>query len=333
MKWKIKKILIAILILYPLSSIACSRISWNTKEYGTFISRTEDWNNTMPAIEVHPRGMHYDKSPEHASWTSKYTSITFTIFGDVTIEGFNEAGLSAGALSLSEESNGKRTDKKKVDNDKFVNFILDNYATVNEAIEGVKGIELYQININGKKLAGHYHISDNSGDNVVIEMIDGKIKFYHNENYNVLTNSPTFDKQIESWNSFKKRAGENINSSTLMVPGNTSSSQRFIRNKFFQKQLKQPNGYLNGIAKLSSTIYVMPMNIAKLDPEANIHGTEFIASYSLEEKLVHVRYQNEDAFSHFYVSLDKLNDGNFYRLDIDRNANLFGDVAKKFEKH
>lgn len=49
----------------------------------------------------------------------------------------------------------------------------------------------------GEVPAVHLALDDATGDSAIIEYIDGKATVWHDRDYRVMTNSPTYDKQIE----------------------------------------------------------------------------------------------------------------------------------------
>lgn len=82
----------------------------------------------------------------------------------------------------------------------WVQYMLDNFATVEEAVAYI-GEDTFQVVSDrmpdGSRLATlHLSVSDAAGDCAVFEYIGGKLTVYHNKEYKVMTNSPTYDKQL-----------------------------------------------------------------------------------------------------------------------------------------
>ncbi|MGL6313500.1 linear amide C-N hydrolase [Vibrio sp. WXL103] len=336
-----KKPLIALMAAVTVSSFstaanACSRILWETEEHGVFVSRTMDWmEENYPTIEVRASGQSYKghESENGRVWTSKYASIGMTLYGIGIVDGFNEAGFSANALYLDEESAGDLTgDKDQVLNATFVAYLLDSYATVEQALKNLDQIEIQQFEANGTKMSGHYSIQDASGDSAILEFVDGSWNIYHGKEYDVMVNSPTFPEHLANWEEAKPKEGEVIHGD-LTVPGNILSSQRFVWNKFMKMQLEEPTSYTNGLAKLDSVTYKIPLDAANRPNAAGEmrgYATIYSVGYNLDQQVMQVRYQFGDAYTHFFVDFNELNDGKNYSVQAYR-PDLFGDVTSEME--
>ena len=48
----------------------------------------------------------------------------------------------------------------------------------------------------GRAANMHLVVSDATGDSAVFEYVDGKLVIHHGKQYKVMTNSPTYDKQL-----------------------------------------------------------------------------------------------------------------------------------------
>jgi len=112
--------------------------------------------------------------------------------------------------------------------------MLDNFATVKEAVEAMNKDPLYIVNPNlpdGSATTVHLAISDSSGDSAVFEYIDGKLTVFHSRDYKIMTNSPTYDKQI-TINNYWKEIGKTF------LPGTNRASDRFVRASFYAENLE-----------------------------------------------------------------------------------------------
>lgn len=72
----------------------------------------------------------------------------------------------------------------------------------------------------------HLALSDASGDSAIVEYIDGEQVIHHGREYQVMTNSPIFDKQpaiTEYWNQI---------GGTAMLPCTNRAADRFVRASF-----------------------------------------------------------------------------------------------------
>lgn len=338
-----RRLLITILILINsglYNLYACTKLMWNTDEFGVFIARSEDFDFlTMPTLEVRAKGQKY-QSPGDASnvakWTSIYSSIMVTLLGVTSVEGFNEKGLSISALSLNEDSDEPITNKKE---DELINILiipyaLDNFATVQETIAGLEKLRIYRADMNETtKFDGHYVLQDSSGDSAVIEIVDGKFRAYHGKQYNVFTNSPTYDQHLAAWEKAKPENKTEVIGS-FPLPGNTSSQHRYIRGKYMLEAMPLPTSYINGILKINSALPTVPVSITGgiVNGKTYSTATQYTTAYNLDEKIIHIRYQYGDTFTQFKADFNKLNNGKNYILDAT-DPELAGDVTAKFIEH
>ena len=54
---------------------------------------------------------------------------------------------------------------------------------------------------------GQVYLDDATGDSAIIEYLDGRPKVYHSKDFRVMTNSPTFDQQLELVKKFEGLGG------------------------------------------------------------------------------------------------------------------------------
>lgn len=77
--------------------------------------------------------------------------------------------------------------------------MLDNFATVEEAVTALAAepFTLVTDSVPGEERLAtlHLSISDATGDSAIVEYIGGKQVIHHSRDYQVMTNSPTFEEQ------------------------------------------------------------------------------------------------------------------------------------------
>lgn len=242
MKNIFKLLFIAIYVLslsYPLKSDACTRVVY---ECGDMVAtgRTMDWKeNPMSNIYIFPRGIERKGglNKNSITWTSKYGSIAVAGYDIGICDGMNEMGLVANMLFLPESVYEKENDNRLIMGISiWTQYILDNFATVNEAVKELSK-DKFVLDApelpNGSKSTLHMAISDKTGDNAIIEYLDGNVTIYHNKDYNVLTNSPAYNLQLAVNNYWSEVGGTN------MLPGTNKSSDRFARASFYVKAVEQ----------------------------------------------------------------------------------------------
>src|SRR5580658_8364365 len=145
-----------------------------------------DWKEDMSSdLWVFPAGIARDGAagPHSLRWTSRYGSVGVSGYDAGTTDGMNEKGLVANLLYLVESEYGKPDDKRpRLSISLWTQFVLDNYATVEEAVDALR-IEPFDILApklpNGAPAALHLAISDALGDSAILEYVKGKLIIHH----------------------------------------------------------------------------------------------------------------------------------------------------------
>lgn len=107
-------------------------------------------------------------NPSSHCWISRYGSVTFNNFGrDFPDGGMNEVGLYIWEMS-SDIEYPKNDTLPKLNQMNSMQYILDNYSTVEEAIQCASEIE-----IDG--WGWHYFVGDARGHTAAIAFIDGEV--------------------------------------------------------------------------------------------------------------------------------------------------------------
>ena len=207
--------------LIPSPADACTRLVYLGADGDVITARSMDWKTDIPTdLWVFPRGMarNGEVGPDSIRWTSRYGSVAASGFNVSTTDGMNEAGLVANLLWLVESQYpGERSRKPGLAISLWAQYMLDNFATVEEAVTALRKEPFTLVT---DKLPGesrlatvHLSLSDASGDSAIVEYIGGKQVIHHGRQYQVMTNSPIFDEQL-ALNEYWKQIG-----GTVMLPG------------------------------------------------------------------------------------------------------------------
>ncbi len=233
------------------TAFPCSRVFWNTNGQAKVTGRTMDLSmSDEPQLVVYPAGIERNgqAGPNSAKWKSKYGSVVVTAFGVATSDGMNEHGLAAHALVLDKTVYEPRDKRPGVSNGMWVQYILDNFKTVNEALSGLPGVQIVSIDIAGIKWPLHVAFEDATGDSAVIEYADGKAVIHHGPQYSVMTNEPFLDEQLSNLKRYKLFGGD------LALPGDIDPVSRFVRASTYLKTLPEPKNDVEAIAGVASVI-------------------------------------------------------------------------------
>lgn len=238
---------LAMLAAAPGVAEACTRVLWNDNGFAVMVGRTMDWpESTEPILTVFPRGMERDGgkagpnvvvADNPARWTSKYGTIVTTTYGIGAADGMNEKGLAAHLLYLNATDFGAREPSKPgLQAGLWAQYMLDNAATVEEALALFEGIQVVMVEANGHKANVHLAMEDATGDSAIIEFIGGKPVIHHGREFTVMTNDPTYDQQLELLKAqdFSKPASD------MPLPGNVNPVDRFQRASYYRALLPVP---------------------------------------------------------------------------------------------
>ncbi|WP_343595447.1 linear amide C-N hydrolase [Acinetobacter sp.] len=338
MKHKLKKILCATsLLLVADWTMACTRVVYLGDNQNVMTARSMDWKSDMQTnlwilpSQVKRSGM---AGPKSIHWTSKYGSVVATGYDISTTDGVNEKGLVANLLWLVESQypDPKTATKPPLSISLWAQYVLDNFATVNEAVAALQK-EPFTIVTDAipgeKRLATlHLSISDASGDSAIIEYINGKQVIHHNRSYQVMTNSPTFDQQL-ALNTYWQQIG-----GTVMLPGTNRASDRFARASFYTHAIPKNAPTKETLASVFSVIRnaSVPFGLNTAE-EPNISSTRWRTVVDHKNKL----YFFESAVSPnvFWVDLKDINfaNGQTQKLELGPNQeNIYAGKANRFFK-
>lgn len=238
-------------------SFACTGITLRTAKGNTVTARTIEWaaSDMNSLYVVVPRGYtSQSMTPDGATgmrFKTKYGYVGLAVEqSDFVTEGLNEKGLSAGLFYFPEygeyEPYSKENASRSMADLQLVSYILGTCATVDEVKEAVSGIKIHPIDPRASTI--HWRFTEESGRQIVLEIIDRKCIFYENE-LGVLTNSPSLDWHLTNLNNYINLNSGKISerqlgrldmkaigggTGLLGLPGDFTPPSRFIRAAFFQ---------------------------------------------------------------------------------------------------
>ncbi|MBP6018943.1 MAG: linear amide C-N hydrolase [Burkholderiaceae bacterium] len=325
--------------MFSPSANACTRFVYQGAGDDVITARSMDWKTDVGTnLWVFPRGMQRsgEAGPNSVQWTSKYGSVIASGYDISTTDGMNEAGLVANVLWLVESSYPKYDGTTPgLSIAAWAQYVLDNFATVQGAVDALQKqpYTLVTDNVPGEKRLAtlHLSISDASGDSAIIEYIDGNQVIHHNRAYQVMTNSPTFDKQLAMEEYWKQIGG------TVMLPGTNRAADRFARAMFYVNAIPKSTNSTESIASVFSVIRNVSVPYGITTPEEpNISSTRWRTVADQKRKL----YFFESALTPnvFWVDLEKLDfsekTGKVMTLDLgpDQERIYSGMANDKFKE-
>lgn len=329
----------ALLAIGTAPALACTRTLANDKGGPVVSSRTMDWpESTQPHLWVFPAGIARDGAKflgntvvkeNPAQWTSRYGSVVTTAYDVGTVDGLNNKGFGVHLLYLNATDFGPRDPKLKgVQAGLWGQYLLDNAATVDEALQLMAAMQPVMVEIHGHKASLHLAMQDAGGDSAIIEFVAGKPVVHHGRQYRVMTNDPPFDQQLAYLKQF------NFTNATrqTMLPGNVDPTHRFVRATYFEEMLPKTKTERQAIAGVLAIARVVSVPFGAPN---NLPGSLYNTEYRTAQDMTNLRYVFELADQPNTVWMELANfdlrpGAPVRRLDPS-DLTLAGDVSHRFE--
>lgn len=281
----------------------CTAITYTTKDnyFGRNLDLDFSYNET---VTICPRN--YPFSFRHQGENNSHFAMIgmATVVDDYPLfyEAVNEKGLGMAGLNFPDNANYQEVaeDKVNVASFEFIPWLLSQCESVAEVKELCKNLnitnEAFSSDFQPSPL--HWLVADRH-ESIVLEPLAKGLKVYDNST-GVLTNNPTFDKQLFNLNNYRhlspkvseNRFAKELELETysrgmggLGLPGDLSSMSRYVKvaftklnsvaeeteessvNQFFHilKSVEQPKGlcYVDESGKYEYTIYSSCINTDK----------------------------------------------------------------------
>ena len=328
----------SILNLAPVAE-ACSRILWNDNKFAVLVGRTMDWpESTQPILTVLPRGMQRNGGmvgtdqvvkENPAKWTSKHGSLVTTIYGIGTADGVNEKGLAGHMLYLNATDFGPRQPAKPgLQAGLWLQYLLDNAATVNEALVALEKVQVVMVSTHGHNANVHLAIEDASGDSAIIEFIKGKQVVHHGRQYKLMTNDPTYDEQLE----LLKKQDFSKPSSDLPLPGNVKATDRFQRAAYFSAMLPDPKNEREAVASVLAVARNVSVPFGAPYKGFGIYNTEYRTAINLSSGRYFFELTTSPNVLWADIAKFDLKEGSQVMILNPDDLELSGDVTSRFQK-
>jgi penicillin V acylase-like amidase (Ntn superfamily) len=313
---------------------ACTRVVYQGNKDMVITGRTMDWKeDTRSNIWIFPRGMERngEVGKDPMRWKSKYGSVVTSAYDICSTDGMNEKGLVANLLWLAESSYPQWDgEKPALSIAAWVQYMLDNFATVNEAVSEIEKNTFDVVSDmmpDGTRMATlHLSISDATGDNAIFEYIDGKLNIHHNRSYQVMTNSPVFDQQLALDDYWKTIGG------TTFLPGTNRAADRFVRASFYINAIPKTEDTRTALASVFSVIRntSVPFGISTPD-QPNISSTRWRTVSDQKDKVYYFEstlYPN--VFWVDFKDVDFSEKASVKKLNLLDGKTYAGNTAKDF---
>ncbi len=270
MRTKLSVVAIGALLVGLMSGVAdaCTGITLKSADNSTVVARTIDWSGAKlnNIYVVAPRNYTVrsitPSGPDTGlEFTTKYGYVGLGMEQpEFVVDGMNEAGLVAELFyfpSYGQYQSFEAADIERTLADfQVVPWMLANFATIDEIQAAIRDVRI--VNIEPTASTVHWRITDASGRQVILEIIDGVPQFYEST-LGVLTNSPGYPWQLTNLNNYVNlipgTAGPiKLGAITLRafgsgsgfrgLPGDFTPPSRFVRAAFLSSfNIPMPTGY------------------------------------------------------------------------------------------
>lgn len=323
---------VGVLSLFSAFGHCCTTVFANDKGATLAVARTMDlYISDTPLIKATPRGAKRTGETEQntLTWTSKYGNVVVTAFHTPTAsDGLNEKGLAVHLLYLTSTKYPMADNTKpSISNALWAQYILDNFTTVKDALEGTKTLQIIATKVHDKIWPIHLAMEDTTGDSAIVEFIDGKMHIYHGANYQVMTNEPPYNVQLANLKRYQGFGGK------LSLPGDTDPLSRFVRVATFLKTLPAATNELEALAGVLSVIRTAMVPFGAVDTSGNKTVDAWPTRWVTLADVTHNTFYFNSTSAPNLIWLD-LNKINFAEgapvLSIDpTDIHLEGDITKK----
>lgn len=251
---------------------ACTGITLTAKDDSHVLARTIEWAAGFVPCEyvIIPRGQSLTSYTPVGSnglqFTAKHGVVGLSVTQkEFIVEGMNEKGLAAGLFYFPDY--GKYADfdpaqtMKTLADLQLVQWILSQFSTIDEVKAAISQVRIVSL---APKIAStaHWRICQPDGRQVVLEILDGGVPHFYENEIGVITNSPGFPWHVTNLNNYinlypgnapsQKMGGYTLNhlsgsSGMLGLPGDFTSPSRFIRAAFLKHTAPQQDDAFNTV--------------------------------------------------------------------------------------
>jgi choloylglycine hydrolase len=314
----------------------CTRVLWNDNDLAVLTGRTMDWpESTQPLIVAFPAGRDRDgilptglvDDSNPLRWTSCYANLVTTLYGIGTVDGLNEAGLAGHGLYLEATDFGPRDPAKAaVQAGLWLQYLLDQAASVAEAVALMDGIDLLKITVRGHDANIHLALEDRGGDSAIIEFVDGRPVVHHGRQFTLMTNDPTYDEQLEllSQQDFSHPSCE------MPLPGNVNAIDRFQRAAYYSALLPKPDSERAAVAGVMAIMRNVSVPFGAPYEDFGVYNTEYRTVTDVTNKMYY--FELTISPNVIWVDMNRLalKPGSLPLVIDPYDDSLVGDITDRF---
>ena len=228
----------------------CTAATYKTKDF--YFGRTLDYEVSFnEKVTITPRNFNF-KFKRVADLTNHYAMIGMAFVSNdypLYYDAVNEKGLAMAGLNfVGNAYYGKEVlEKENIAQFELIPYLLGKCSSVKEVRKLLNNINITDDSFSESLPTAQLHwIISDSCESITLEAVRDGLKVYDNP-VGVLTNNPTFDKQMFNLNNYRHLSSKNLDNTFsdklnldvysrglggLGLPGDLSSMSRFVRAAF-----------------------------------------------------------------------------------------------------
>ncbi|WJR79203.1 choloylglycine hydrolase family protein [Bradyrhizobium sp. NP1] len=291
-------LLITSLITAPTAQ-ACTAFRLVAKDGGVVYGRTMEFGFDVKSdVVVVPAGTEISGSlptgGKGITYKTKYGMVGATVVGlPVIVDGINDQGLAVGLLYFpgyaSYPEAMPENKSRAMAPHELGNWILGNFATVDEVKTALKDVVLVPVMVEAIKQPApvHFIVYDRSGKSIVIEPLDKTLKSFDNP-LGVLTNSPNFEWHTTNLRNYLNLMAKNApavdlkgmkltqfgqGSGMLGLPGDATPPSRFVRAVAYSQSAIPAETNKDAVLKAFHILnaFDIPVGVVREEHEGELH--------------------------------------------------------------
>ncbi len=248
-------------------------------------------------------------------------------------DAINEKGLAFAGLNFPQNCKYQKFSKNKINIAPFELplYILSQCKNVKEAISLLKNMNIINIPFS-KEVALtplHFMISDKK-NSIVVESINNEFMIYKNE-FNILTNNPPFPfhknniaNYMQLHNGFAfNNINENIDiqnysfgQGAIGLPGDFSSSSRFIKVFFIKNFMKLTNNNENNINQFFKCLDSVSMIRGCVKTHLGYEYTRYTSCYNLNQSILYYKTYDNNLIKKIQLNKYKIDEKSLIIINL-----------------
>jgi choloylglycine hydrolase len=313
----------------------------NVKLNDTYFGRNLDLDYKFDAkIIIVPRNFKISFKKEESIYSHYAMMGVGTVIDNYPLfaDAINEKGLSIAGLNFP--FNAKyyeyKNNKKNLATYELVLYLLATCKNIKDVKEELKKINILDEDFSNEiKLTPlHFLISDKESS-LVVESTQKGMEIYDNK-YNILTNNPPFNFQLEYLSNFDKLTNQSLDPSTISLsskhfysygsggyglPGDYSSASRFIKANFVKKYLVPSNKELENVRSFFSVLDSVYMPYGSIKTMIGYEHTRYTDCYNSTRGILYYKTYENPNINEILMSNYNLDGSSLTTVDFNLNFN------------